>query len=146
MWERRRRKRGEQNQCLTKENIYTCVRAGKASVNYVSAGFWISHRDCYSALSTVPSLHVLYFLFFHVAPSVFVLYLSLVQITVIAPKSHHCLEAVQSVHLVILSLIISFLPLLFSFHSPLIACCLSSFLILSAVSEKARQYSLHMCS
>lgn len=89
MWERRRRERGEQNQCLTNENIYICVRAGQASVTYVSAGFWITHRDCYSALSTV-----LYFLFFHIAPSVFVLYLSLVQITVIAPKSCHCLEAV----------------------------------------------------
>lgn len=48
-----RQKRGESNHSSTKEDTLICIRAGLASVTYNTAGFHITHRDCYNALSTI---------------------------------------------------------------------------------------------
>lgn len=131
-----RHKRRASNHSSTKENTLICIRAGQASVTYNSASLRITCRDRYSALSTICP-HSSYFLFS--ALLCFLLCFCLVQITIIASKSYHCLEAVYFVHLVIFSPIIPFLPPL-SFHSPFITCCLFLFfLILSAVFLCDRQ-------
>lgn len=127
-----RQERSESNHISTKENTLICIRAGQASVTYNSAGFHITHRDCYSVLSTIhPHTSSIFSSSVSLLlPLLFVLYFSLVQITIIASKLYHCLEAVYSAHLVIFSLIMPFLPLLSSFCSPFIVCRLSSFLVL----------------
>lgn len=121
---------GGSNHSSTKENTLICIRAGQALVTYNSAGFHITHRDCYSAFSTIHShMSSIFSSVSLFLPLLLVLYsfFCLVQITIIASKSCHCLEAVCSAHLVIFSLIIPFLPLLSSVHSPFVACCRFSF-------------------
>lgn len=78
-------KRRESNHSSTKENTLICIRAGQASVTYNSASLDITHRDCYSALSTIHP-HTSYFIFFSllVAPSLF-LY------SYFSPNHNHCL-------------------------------------------------------
>ena len=123
MWERR-----ESNRSSTKENTLICIRAGQASVTYKSAGLHITHRDCYSAFSTI-YLYTSYFPYFSllIAPSF--LYSVLVESKSQSLPPNHptvlrlfilsILSSSLSVHLVICSLIILFptvalLPL--SFH------------------------------
>ena len=149
----KRQERGESNHSSTKENTLICIRAGQASVTYKSAGFHITLRDCYSALSTIhPHISSIFSssvplltpppLFFFALCS-----FSLVQITIIASKSSHCVEAVYSAHLVIFFLVIPFLPLLSSLHFLFIARCLALFFFnpvrcFFCVTEKQRQTAL----
>lgn len=110
MRERRDRRRRELNHSSRKENTLICIRAGQASVTYKSAGLHITHRDSYSAFSTI-YLHTSYFLcvFLLIAPSF--LYSILVKFksqplppnhpSVLRPFILPILSSSPSVHLVI---------------------------------------------